>query len=204
MRSLWITDPLRVSLLPLRDTISRGAAISPLGQISLSGTQRPGTSASRYVSIVSRLINPFRRRHIFAVVGGMMVVPRDVAIKIRASRAHAIVALIPRGRNGGRFRLPIRFLFAEHPVGRFRQMPGHRADGLRVALAPGDALVQAADVALRRAPARDADRVRGFDERPFQVAVDVRPEPPVTGLPAARVDARRGARIGGQLLGGGG
>src|SRR5206468_11495003 len=66
-----------------------------------------------------------------------------------------------------------------------------------------DALVESADVAMRLAAPHQTDRVRGFDERPLEVAVDVRAEPPEAGLAAARVDARRGARIGGQFLGGG-
>src|SRR5437870_9714747 len=110
-------------------------------------------------------------------------------------------ALMPRGRNGRRFRFPIGFVFAEDPKRRFGQMPSHRPDGLRVALAPGDALIEATLVAVRRAPAPDADRVRGFDERPFEIAVDVRTGRTEAGLPAARVDAWRRARIGGQLLG---
>src|SRR5262245_62331667 len=53
-------------------------------------------------------------------------------------------------------------------------MPGHGPDGFRVTLAPCNPLVKATDVPARRAPAREADRVRRFDERPFEVAVDVR------------------------------
>src|SRR2546422_7502816 len=73
-------------------------------------------------------------------------------------------ALIPRGRNGRRLRFPIGFVFAEDPKRRFSQMPGHGPDGLRVALAPGNANIEATHVALRRPPVRDTDRVRGFDE----------------------------------------
>src|SRR5262245_61214434 len=82
-------------------------------------------------------------------------------------------------------------------------MPGHGPDGFRVTLAPCNPLVKATDVPARRASAREADRVRRFDERPFQVAVDVRPGRPKAGLPAAGVDAGRRACITGQLLGGG-
>src|SRR2546425_6680064 len=91
--------------------------------------------------------------------------------------AHGLVALIPRGRNGRRLGLSIGFLFAEDPIRRFGQVPGHCPDGLRVALALGDALVESTDVAVRLASAHEADRVRGFDERPLEVAVDVRAEP---------------------------
>src|SRR2546427_4711990 len=38
---------------------------------------------------------------------------------------------------------------------------------------------------------RDTDRVRGFDECPFEITVDVRARGPETRLPTARVDARR-------------
>ena len=46
-------------------------------------------------------------------------------------------------------------------------MASDGADGLLVALAPGNALVEAANVPARRAAAIEADRVRGLDERPF-------------------------------------
>src|SRR4029453_477792 len=98
--------------------------------------------------------------------------------------AHGEVALIPCRRNGGRLGLAIRFLFAEEPIRGFREMARHGADGLRMALALGDALVEATDVAVRIAATHQTDRVRGFDEGPLEVAVDVGAEPPVARLPA--------------------
>src|SRR5262249_21356377 len=77
------------------------------------------------------------------------------------------------------------------------------ADGLLMALAPGDALVEATDVAARRAATIEADGIGRFDEGPLEVAIDIgagRPEP---GLAAAGVDARRGAGVSGQLVSGG-
>jgi hypothetical protein len=62
---------------------------------------------------------------------------------------------------------------------------------------------KAADVAVRVAAAHQTDRVRGFDERPFEVAVDVGAETPVAQLVPARVDAARAPRVAGELLGGG-
>src|SRR5215467_15880191 len=82
-------------------------------------------------------------------------------------------------------------------------MPSHGADGLRMALAPGDALVEATDVAVRVAAAHQTDRVRGFDERPLEVAVDVRAEAPVAQLATGRVDAAGTSGVAGELLGGG-
>ena len=82
-------------------------------------------------------------------------------------------------------------------------MPRHGADGLRMALAPGDALVEATRVAVRVAAAHQTDRVRGFDECPFEVAVDVGAEAPVAQLVTARVDAAGAAGVAGELLGGG-
>ena len=82
-------------------------------------------------------------------------------------------------------------------------MASHGADGLLVALAPGDALVEATAVTARHAAAIEADCVRGFDEGPLEVAIDIRAGGPEAGLAAARVDARRGTRVGGELLGGG-
>jgi hypothetical protein len=57
-----------------------------------------------------------------------------------------------------------------------------------MALAPGDALVEVTDVAVRVAAAHQTDRVCGFDERPLEVAVDVGAEAPVAPL----VDRSRG------------
>ena len=82
-------------------------------------------------------------------------------------------------------------------------MPRHGADGLGMALAPGDALVEATGVAVRVAAAHQTDRVRGFDECPFEVAVDVGAEAPVAQLVPARVDAAGAAGVAGELLGGG-
>src|SRR5215467_227928 len=96
---------------------------------------------------------------------------------------------------------PIGLLFAEHPIRRFGEMPSHGPDRLRVALPPGQALIEAAHVAVGRAPAMETDRVRRFDERPLEVAVDIRTRPPEPALPAARVHARRGPRIGRQSFG---
>src|SRR5438552_4165898 len=110
----------------------------------------------------------------------MMVVSGDVAIKGRASgSSHGLSALIPRGRNGRCLGFPIGLLFREDPIGCFGQMAGHGPDRLLVALAPGDAFVEARDVAAGRAAAIETDRVGGFDEGPLEVAVDVwagRPE----------------------------
>src|SRR2546428_5620854 len=141
---------------------------------------------------------PYLRRR-----GGMMVVSGDVAISGRASGSSGATRAYPPWTNGRRLRFPIGFVFAEDPKRRFGQMPGHGPDGLRVALAPGNANIEATHVALRRPPVRDTDRVGGFDECPFEIPVDVRARRPEPGLPTARVDARRRARIGGQLLGGG-
>ena len=58
-------------------------------------------------------------------------------------------------------------------------------------------------MAARRAAAIETDRVRGFDESPLEVAVDVWAGRPEARFPTAGVDARCRARISGQLLGGG-
>src|SRR4029450_14092483 len=80
-------------------------------------------------------------------------------------------------------------------------MAGDGPDGFLVALAPGAALVEASDVAAGRAAAIEADCVRGFNEGPLEVAVDIGAGRTEARLPTAGVDARRRARIGGQLLG---
>src|ERR687891_2511421 len=113
--------------------------------------------------------------------------------KLELPGAHGEVALIPCRQNGGCLGLSIRFLFAEEPRCGLGEMPRHGADGLRMALAPGDALVEATGVAVRGAAAHQTDRVRGFDECPCEVAVDVGAEAPVTQRVTARVDAAGGA-----------
>src|SRR3989442_5163079 len=107
----------------------------PFGLASLLGIQRPEGGVSRR-DLSVRVIIPFRRSHIFAVRGGMMVVSGDVAIKGRASgSSHGLSALIPRGRNGGGLWFPVGFLFREGPIGCFGEMAGPGAESPLVALA---------------------------------------------------------------------
>src|SRR4029453_12527136 len=63
-----------------------------------------------------------------------------------------------------------------------------------MALAPGDALVEATDVAARCAAAIEADGVGRFDERPLEVAIDVWAGRPEAGLPATGGDRGGGGR----------
>src|SRR5215467_2316390 len=93
---------------------------------------------------------------------------------------------------------PVGLLFAEHPIRRFGEMPSYGPNRLRVALPPGQALIEATRVAVGHPPAMQTDRVRRFDECPLEVAVDLRPCRSEPALPAARVHARRGPRIGRQ------
>src|SRR3989442_2226126 len=141
----------------------------PFGLSSLLGNQRPEGGVSRRdlsVRFVGAISSPSW--------GGMMVVSGDVAIKGRASgSSHGLSALIPRRRNGRRLWFPIGLLFREDPKGRFGQMARHGPDRLLVALALGDALVEASDVAARRAAAIETDRVGRLDEGSLQGAVDV-------------------------------
>src|SRR5256884_1572689 len=135
----------------------------------------------------------------------MMGVSGDVAIKGRASgSSHGLSALIPRGRNGRWLWFPIELLFREDPVGRFGQMAGDGPDRLLVAFAPGDALVEASAVAVRRPAAIEGDGAGGFHEGPPEVAGDVGAGPTQDRLPPAGVDPGRPARISRQLLRGGG
>src|SRR5262245_16045027 len=82
-------------------------------------------------------------------------------------------------------------------------MPRHGAAGFRMALASGDALVEARDVAVRVAAAHQTDRVGGFDEGPLKVAVDVGAEAPVAHFVSTRMDAAGAAGVARELLGGG-
>src|SRR4029453_13690704 len=82
-------------------------------------------------------------------------------VELRGAQGN--LALIPRGRHGRELRFPIRFLFAQNPKRRFRQMPGDCPDDLRVAFAVGDALIETAYVARSRPAA-------GQKEGPFGTA----------------------------------
>src|SRR5262249_51939569 len=147
-------------------------------------------------------INPFRRSHIFAVVGGMMIISGDVAINGRASRSswgHA--RLSPVDDPADALGFPIGLLFAEHPIRRFGEMPSHGPDRLRVTLPPGRALMEASPGAGGRPPEIQTERVRRFDDPPLGVGVPTGPRRPDPALPAARVHARRGPRIGRQSFG---
>jgi hypothetical protein len=118
-----------------------------------------------------------------------MGIPGDVAIKTSSFRElMARSRLSPVRRNGGRPGLAIRFLFAEEPIRDFREMPRYGADSRRMALAAGDALIEATDVTVRVAAAHQTDRVGGFDERPLEVAVDVRAGPTEARLAPAGVE----------------
>jgi len=96
---------------------------------------------------------------------------------------------------------PIDLLFAEHPIRRFGEMPSHGLDRLRAALPPARRSLEATHVAVGPAPAMQTDRVRRFDERPLEVAINIRPRRSEPALPAARAHARRGPRIGRPPLG---
>jgi hypothetical protein len=127
-----------------------------------------------------------------------MVVLGDVAINGRASKSswgHS--RLSPVNETAAALRFAIRFLFAEHPIGRLGQVPRHRPDRLRMSLAPRDAVIEAAGVALGCPAAAETNDVRGFDESPLEVAVDVGPRRSEAGLPSARVDTWRGAGLAG-------
>ena len=76
-------------------------------------------------------------------------------------------------------------------------MPCHGADGLGMALAPGDTLVEAADVAARAAPAHETDRVGGFDECPY---LSSRPSGPRNLMKIALRYDRRGRERQGRAL----
>src|SRR6266480_1141793 len=197
---------------PTMPTATRHRCLAPYLKALRRSTAGPGHGSPTAFFVVaadsprhsSPGINPFRRSHIFAVVSGMMVVSEDVAINGRASRSswgHS--RLSPVDETAGALGFPIGLLFAEHPIRRFGEMPGHGSDRLRVALPPGNALIETTHVAVARAPAVETDCVRGFDERPLEVAVDIGSRRSETGLPSARVNARCGTRIGSQLLGAG-
>src|SRR5438876_11095485 len=120
---------------------------------------------------------PYLRR-----LSGMMVIPGDVAINFRASRAQGLGALIPRGQNGRPPRFPIRLLLGQDPVRRLGEMPRHRPNGLGMAFPAGDALVEPADMAPGVTAAVQLGHVRGFDERPLEGAVAIRSDPTEAGL----------------------
>src|SRR5207245_4730701 len=103
--------------------------------------------------------------------------------------------LSPHGRNGSGVWFAIGFLFREDPIRRFGEMAGQGPDGLLVALAPGDALVEASNVAVRGVAAIEADRVGGFDECPLEIAFDIWAGRPQAVLGAASVGVGGRPRI---------
>src|SRR5439155_23823552 len=86
-----ISYPLSVTLPPPGDTIPKGA----LSQASGLSTFLGWFSRLALHADLPLLINPFRRSHIFAVVGGMMVVSGDVAINARASGSSGATRAYP-------------------------------------------------------------------------------------------------------------
>jgi hypothetical protein len=153
------------------------------GEAGIGPCRPPLVCPHTHTVVVSGIFHPFRRSHIFAVVGGMMVISGDVAINGRGSGSSGATRAYPPWTKRPTLRFPIGFVFAEDPKRRFGQMPGHGPDGLRVTLALRDAVIEATHMAVRRAPARDADRVRGFADRPFEIAVDVWPGRPKRVFP---------------------
>src|SRR5262245_39574798 len=106
-------------------------------------------------------------------MGGMMVISGDVAINGRASRSswgHA--RLSPADETADALGFPVGLLFAEHPIRRFGEMPSYGPNRLRVALPPGQALIEATRVAVGRPPAMQTDRVRRCDECPVEIQAD--------------------------------
>ncbi len=61
-------------------------------------------------------------------------------------------------------------------MGGFRQVARDRADRLRVPLPALEARVEAADVAPGMDLPIQTDRIRGLDEGPLEIPVDVHPE----------------------------
>jgi hypothetical protein len=65
------------------------------GEAGIGPCRPPLVCPHTHTVVVSRIINPFRRSHIFAVVGGMMVVSGDVAINGRASESSGATRAYP-------------------------------------------------------------------------------------------------------------
>src|SRR5512136_3290692 len=88
-------------------------------------------------------------------------------------------------------RIPIRFSFRQSMIGRFGQMSGHRSNLLGMPLASSNPLIKATDMPRRINRSLQADRMSGFDISPFQVTIDVRPDPPIADFISTRMDSRR-------------
>jgi hypothetical protein len=136
-----------------------------------SGAQR--TPQQRRSVLVPCIIGPFRRSHIFAVMSGMMVISGDVAINGRASASSGESRAYPPWTTRSRASVPDTVPVCSESKTSLRQVPGDCPDGLRVAFAAGKALIETAYVARSCTAAGQADRVRGFDECPFEITIDV-------------------------------
>jgi hypothetical protein len=127
-----------------------------------------------------------------------MVSRRDVALKCRASRAHGVSRAGPSVDDAGRpAGSRVRFPRGPEPIAGLG--PGARdgPDRLRVPRPLLDARRAAADVPVRPDLAMEAEGTRRFDERPFEVTIDVPPELAVVDAAPAGVPAGRGAGRGG-------
>jgi hypothetical protein len=95
-----------------------------LRELSLVGSRTPAVSVVGVIKPVSSEAYLRRRgRHDWLSRGMSQSCPE-------LHELMRLAALIPRGRNGGGLRFPVRFLFAEDPVGGFGQMPGPGAPGV--------------------------------------------------------------------------
>ena len=72
-----------------RVIVHRGVGEARIGPLSPSLIRQTRTV------VVAGIIDPFRRSHIFAVSGGMMVIPGDVAIKGPASGSSWVIRAYP-------------------------------------------------------------------------------------------------------------
>jgi len=74
-------------------------------------------------------------------------------------------------------------------------MPGHGSQRLWMSSVMGDALIESNDVALGPILLMHADHIGCLKVGPFQIVVDVRPQPPEPNFASAGVDARRCASV---------
>jgi hypothetical protein len=114
------------------------------GQRAFGDTLDERSTDSR--RIVSRSSSRFVGAISSPLWGGMMVMSGHRNQRSSSYERDGLSALIPRRRNSCCLRVSIGFLFAEDPAGRLGQMSGQGPDGLLMALAPSNALVEAADV----------------------------------------------------------
>ena len=96
-------------------------------------------------------------------------------------------------------RRPVGFAFAQHPIAGLGQVAGNGDDGAAVAFVGREALIEQPDMAFALV-AQMRGAIGGFDEGPFEVAVDVAANAAVVRVAARGDYAGHKTGVAGQIF----